>query len=158
MSQLTDCPCGSKELFKNCCQPFIQRTSIPITAEQLMRSRYSAYYVKDAQYIFDTYAKRSQKEQSVTDITAWANEVKWLRLDVLKDDSTVHSDQVIFIALYLVKNKLHSMSETSRFIIENEQWRYLDGELVEHKELGTIKRNDLCPCNSDRKYKKCCGK
>jgi len=158
MSQLTDCPCGSKEPFKNCCQPFIQKTSNPITAEQLMRSRYSAYTIKDAQYIFDTYANKSQKEQSITDIKVWANEVNWLRLDVLEGNSTAHPDQVTFVALYLVENKLYSMSETSRFIIENEQWRYLDGELVEHKELSTIKRNDLCPCNSHKKYKKCCGK
>ena len=37
------CPCGSGEPYSRCCRPFHLRLAEPPTAEQLMRSRYSAY-------------------------------------------------------------------------------------------------------------------
>ena len=37
------CQCGSGEPYSRCCRPFHLRLAEPPTAEQLMRSRYSAY-------------------------------------------------------------------------------------------------------------------
>ena len=32
------------------------------------------------------------------------------------------------------------------------------GEQIESREIRNIKRNDPCPCGSNIKFKKCCGK
>ena len=42
------CPCSSGQTYNDCCAPFHRHESLPQTAEQLMRSRYSAY-VQDGQ-------------------------------------------------------------------------------------------------------------
>ena len=54
---------------------------------------------------------------------------------------------------YLVKNHpLVLESKTSREIIEGKLQRNI---FSLNKKVG---RNDPCPCNSGKKYKKCCGK
>ena len=68
-------------------------------------------------------------------------------------DPTVYPT-VKFSAYYLIDNQLNKMTENSRFIKElnifgdkeSKEWRYLDGDIIEHGEIALIKRNDLCPC------------
>ena len=48
------CYCGSGHLFEDCCEPYIKRKSNPPTAEALMRSRYSAYCIANADYLVNT--------------------------------------------------------------------------------------------------------
>ncbi len=155
------CPCGSKKLFTLCCQAIINGDSA-VTAEQLMRSRYSAYATNNAQYIYDTYAETSKKEQSVDEIAQWAKQCKWIKLTIhpstvagLKEQQ--QNDKVEFSAHYLQKNKLFCLRELSSFVKENNNWRYLDGEIIFHDHQEKIKANQPCPCGSTKKFKKCCG-
>lgn len=53
------CPCGSGLPFEQCCKPYHQGTPAP-TAETLMRSRYSAFVVGDANYLLDTWAEETR--------------------------------------------------------------------------------------------------
>ena len=46
------CSCGLAIPFKDCCGKFIYGSALPTTPEELMRSRYSAYVMKNAKYIF----------------------------------------------------------------------------------------------------------
>lgn len=151
------CPCGSALEFSTCCEPIINSQNDASSPEALMRSRYSAYATNNVNYIFDTYALSTQKLQSIAEISAWANSTKWLKLTIndTSDDSTYPT--VSFTAYYLNGNDYCSMSECSRFVKENGKWKYLDGEVTEHQDIKTIKRNDPCPCQSTKKYKKCCG-
>jgi SEC-C motif-containing protein len=182
------CFCGSSETFANCCQPYITEQhgpqTFPKTAEQLMRSRFSAYASGNSQYIYDTYAKTSQELQTVKDIKDWANACVWIALQVHNTNPNSHvttNDSpehfVEFSAFYINDNRLFELHENSRFVLEaaieekdkdqNLHWRYLDGDIIKHSELTEIKRKDLCPCNhyatgwlpkKGKKYKQCCGK
>ncbi|MEW6998600.1 YchJ family protein [Colwelliaceae bacterium BS250] len=162
------CPCGSDKDFSSCCQPFINKQQLPKTAEQLMRSRYSAYAIKDSEYIFQTYAMSKQPDNAINDIKEWAEQTTWLTLEILPTDpeSTFESAKdneqqyyyVEFCADYLTNNEVWQMHEYSRFIIEDAQLKYLDGEVKHNKLLRTVTRNDTCPCGSARKYKRCCQK
>ncbi|MDR1126989.1 MAG: SEC-C domain-containing protein, partial [Treponema sp.] len=49
-----DCPCGSGKQYTDCCEPFILGVQKPLTAEALMRSRYTAYTVHAVDYIVST--------------------------------------------------------------------------------------------------------
>jgi len=183
------CFCGSNEKFSTCCQPFINREvnqetsqqTLPKTAEQLMRSRFSAYVTGNGQYIYDTYAKSSQASQSVEEINDWSKACVWIALLIrsINNGNTTNTDSseqfVEFSAFYITDNTLCELRENSRFVLENcetnarhnLQWRYIDGDIIEHSELTDIKRKDLCPCNNystawsmkkGKKFKQCCGK
>jgi SEC-C motif-containing protein len=161
------CPCGSKSLLTECCQLYIAGHKLPVSAEALMRSRFSAYASNNAQYLYDTYAKSSQVNQSVADIQQWAEECKWLALEIHHAIESVVESSVEFSAYYLNDDTLCTLREKSRFIKEGEAWRYLDGEISQNEVIAKIKRNENCPCNryetsntvkKNKKYKQCCAR
>ena len=161
------CPCGSSLPFNACCQPFITTSltqkNYPTTPEQLMRSRFSAYAIKDGQYIFDTYGAAQRLNLSISDIQTWADECIWIALTI--HSTTVNS--VDFSAYYVVDNTLCELREHSNFRLEQGLWRYIDGDISVNQEITHLKRNDECPCNNyvtawstkkNKKFKHCCGK
>ena len=155
---MTKCPCCSGESFANCCQPVISGNTPAATAEKLMRSRFSAYAICDAQYLLDTYTHKQQAELSVEDLAQWAKENIWVKLTIHEHLPMTPPAQVEFSAFYINNDRLYEMRERSNFIKEDSLWRYLDGDIIKHENISTIKRNDSCPCLSGKKYKKCCGK
>ena len=48
------CACGNSPSLAKCCGPFIQGEAFPPTAEALMRARYTAYTLKEVDYVLDT--------------------------------------------------------------------------------------------------------
>ena len=188
------CFCGANKKFSSCCQPFIEQKvnndtnqkAFPQTPEQLMRSRFSAYVVGNGQYIYDTYAKSSQALQSVKEINDWSNACTWLALQIHPVNNsdiaaTQSSEQFVeFSAFYITDDILCELRENSRFILQSteladntknarqgQQWRYVDGNIINNAELTIIKRKALCPCNyyptswtikKGKKFKQCCGK
>jgi SEC-C motif-containing protein len=159
------CPCGSAILFTHCCQPYFHKTSpkkSPQTAEQLMRSRFSAYANKNGQYIYDTYAETSRAKQALADIQQWAEDCIWLALEINESNENT----VDFSAYYIHNNVLCHLREQSVFVVEHGAFRYLDGDIKVNDELAKVTRNQECPCNKyptanslkkKKKYKHCCG-
>ena len=120
-----NCYCGNQIQFENCCKHFINKVLKPVTAEQLMRSRYSAYVIANADYLVDTTHLSTRKFHEKSDILDWAKSNKWQKLEVLESNENF----VTFKAYYLDENstpKVHF--EKSRFVFENETWFYVDGE------------------------------
>lgn len=161
------CFCCSSKPFQACCEPFIKGDKTPVTAEQLMRSRFSAYATAQYAYILDTYTKEKQQGLSVDDLAQSAQGAKWFALQVHNAQSeesaepntsaTLHSDTVEFTAFYFEDKKMYQLHETSNFRVENGAWRYHDGTL--HDDCGKVKygRNLPCVCGSNKKFKQCCA-
>ena len=63
-----------------------------------------------------------------------------------------------FSSYYSHQGQICHMRENSNFIMENNQWRYLDGDVSENSEIDKPKRNQLCFCGSAKKFKQCCAK
>lgn len=122
---LLKCYCGSGRMFQNCCEPYIKGTRQAPTAEALMRSRYSAYVVCNADYLWQTTAPRERRHHSKTAITEWAKNNQWIKLEVLNvTDTTVE-----FKAYYIDHNlNAHVHHEKSSFIYKDKRWYYSDGE------------------------------
>ena len=121
------CPCGSKGLFSNCCQPIIEGTQKANTAEELMRSRYSAYAVAAIDYLLDTTYKTLRKDQSYKEIEQWSKENRWQKLEVLKSTENT----VEFKAYFLDDSKKQQIHhEKSTFTFENGSWFYSKGEFM----------------------------
>lgn len=91
MKSIQPCFCGSNCDFSSCCQPYINKEVAVQTAEQLMRSRFSAYALGNAQYIYNTYAKSSQAAQSVKEIDDWSQSCVWIALNIHPITNSVSS-------------------------------------------------------------------
>jgi len=158
-----NCPCGSGKDFTDCCKPFIDGEALPATAEQLMRSRYSAYVTVNVDYIHDTLHPDHRDDHDQNAAKKWAEESDWLGLDIISTRDGGENDEqgvVEFRASYREKGKNHALHEISRFEKVDGRWVYVDGELPKPETVRNsqkVGRNDPCPCGSGKKYKKCCG-
>lgn len=163
------CPCGSNKNETECCLPIIKGSRKAASAEELMRSRYTAYTLNDISYLKRTLAPESQHDFDEASTLEWAKSSKWKGLEILSTSLDKNDDKkayVVFKAQYEIKgqNFVHHENSTFRFD-KNLGWLFVDGEVQEnHKNVETVKRdhekigrNDPCPCGSGKKYKKCCG-
>ena len=145
-----NCYCGSKKKFSECCEVFLKGSSKPLTPQELMRSRYSAYVTGDGRYIVNTAVKEQRYEDDIELIKEYSRSVEWLGLEIVYAEKNM----VEFKAYYRDANSIKVQHEKSEFIFENGAWLYKDGKLLNSK----IERNMPCPCGSGKKYKKCCEK
>jgi SEC-C motif-containing protein len=155
---ITNCFCGNKFIFEQCCQPIIDGQLPALSAEVLMRSRFTAYVIKDYQYILNTYALTQRSNLSVKKITDNAQHTQWLSLEVLAHNPYNKTAEVEFKVYYLMHNIYYLMHEISNFVFEADKWLYTDGVIQKNTGKITPKKNNQCLCNSGKKFKKCCGK
>lgn len=154
----TNCPCGSKKAYTNCCGLFIDAEQIPATPEALMRSRYTAYSQANISYIEKTMRGRASENYNSEQAFQWAKHAVWLGLTVLNthiDPKNPERGFVEFIARYQINNKPQQIHELSEFHRYDGQWFYVNGKSAQTTQ-AKVGRNDNCPCGSSKKYKKCC--
>ena len=154
------CPCNHQKTFEECCGPYLAGKARPLTAEALMRSRYSAYAQRDYAYLLRTRHESSRPPETNSDMSA---DVNWTGLEILATEEGGENDDkgtVEFVAHYRTSKITNSLHEKSRFVREDGQWFYVDGETIPVKPITSVKvgRNEPCPCGSGKKYKKCCLK
>jgi SEC-C motif-containing protein len=125
---MQSCFCGSEISFNQCCQPIIEGTQRAMTAEALMRSRYSAYAIHNVDYLIATTHPSQRDNYSKEEISFWATNNQWQRLEILAVTPTT----VTFKAYYLdSNNQLQLHYEYSRFVEEKGEWFYVDGDYFE---------------------------
>lgn len=119
------CYCGSNKSFGNCCESFLRGTSFPSTAEELMRSRYSAYVTMNVSYILETTSPKFRKYYNAKSILEWASNSTWIGLEIISSSEK----RVKFVATYLDEsNVLTRHAEDSRFEKIANRWYFIDGE------------------------------
>jgi len=143
------CICGSKKSFDECCGAILNNLRQASSAEELMRSRYSAYVRGDGRYLVLSTVKQNRYEDDAELIEEFSSKNEWLKLDILD----IAKNIVEFKAYYKENNKIKVLHERSNFIKENGVWLYVDGILFNSK----VERNESCPCGSGKKFKKCCA-
>ena len=145
------CPCGSGEKYAACCGPLLAGEKSAQTAEQLMRSRYTANVERNAAYLLAGWHPFGSVFSD------------WQKLQILETVDGGPGDKrgiVEFRALYRKDAMQGVLHERSRFCKEEERWYYIDGEILDSylAEPRKVGRNSPCPCGSGKKYKKCCLK
>ncbi|WP_026111535.1 YchJ family protein [Winslowiella toletana] len=147
------CPCCSGMQYSLCCEPWLNGSGFPPSAEKLMRSRYTAYVKQDAAYLIATWhsSVRHPQLQSVLE-ESFAN-TRWLGLNITAQQAGKDDDEafVTFFARFAENQRTSAIHERSRFLRDDQRWYYIDGIAPQ------VGRNDRCPCGSEKKYKKCCG-
>lgn len=160
---MSNCSCGSQKAFSECCEPFLKGTKKPLTAESLMRARYSAFVHHYFDYIFDTHHASTRDELDRDGVKSWGMESTWQGLEVLSTEKGLEKDnegKVEFRCKFNIKGQDQVHHEYSSFKKENGEWFFVDGELKNNTLQRTspkIGRNDPCSCGSGKKFKKCCG-
>ena len=66
------CPCGSAKPYADCCRPLIAGERLAETAEQLMRSRYTAYVKKELGWLRDSLHPGQRAGYDEASSRAWA--------------------------------------------------------------------------------------
>ena len=127
------CPCGRLDArgrplpFARCCGPYLADfAGKPAPdAETLMRSRYCAFVLEDADYLLATWYW-SRKPPRIE----FEPGTKWLGLEVREhrviDDT--HAE-VEFVARSRLAGRAQRLRERSRFVREDGRWYYVDGDL-----------------------------
>ena len=116
------CPCGLGDDYDACCGRLHAGAPAP-TAEALMRSRYSAFAVGDADYLLRTWHPSARPETLTLE-----PELRWIRLAVLATEDGGLFDAagtVQFRAVYVQDGKRGVHAETSRFVREDGLWTYV---------------------------------
>ncbi|MGY1754109.1 YchJ family protein [Blastococcus sp. SYSU D01042] len=119
------CPCGTGLPYAECCGPLHAGTSTAATAEQLMRSRYSAFAVGDPAYLLTTWHPRTRPPSLELDPG-----LRWVGLDVLatRDGGLLAAEGTVeFRATWVAGGQRGEQHEVSRFVRDDGAWRYLDG-------------------------------
>ena len=120
------CPCGGGTVAA-CCGPVLARTVRPATAEQLMRSRYTAFVVGDTEHLWRTWHPRTRPvEVRVDPAVTWTGlEVREVVGGTAADDRGV----VAFTARFRTAGGPGELVERSRFARRGGRWTYVDGDV-----------------------------
>ncbi|MGB9493200.1 MAG: YchJ family metal-binding protein [Azonexus sp.] len=131
------CPCtprvlpsgrGSGKSYADCCGRLHSGAENALTAEALMRSRYSAYVLRLEPYLLATWHIGTRpQELNLAEEAA----TKWLGLEVRrhKQQDEAHAT-VEFVVRYRIAGRGHRLHEHSRFLRVDGRWYYVDGDVT----------------------------
>lgn len=164
------CPCRSMDQNKLnydvCCAPYVEGKKKAPTAVALMRSRYSAYVIKNIDYIDQTHIPIENEVFNKEEALKWADSSEWVGLEIKKTQKGEMNDNtgvVEFIAHYKDKASGTELNhhETSLFQKKDGEWKFKEGQIHGAQPIKRLEpkvgRNDPCSCGSNKKFKKCCG-
>lgn len=157
------CPCGSAKHYQDCCKPLHIHVDcgerIADSPEQLMRSRYCAFVLKNFDYIIKTHHPDFLGDLTLAGLQSGPHP-HWLGLDVLDASEQLsitgyREGTVTFKAWYKLEGEIDAIYECSEFVHQQGRWYYTQGRQMRTTLPG---RNDPCICHSGKKFKQCCLK
>lgn len=131
-----DCPCGSLKGLNQCCGPLIEGVVEAESPEALMRSRYTAFALKNIDYILETTDPQARFEFDMNANKDWADNAKFLKLEVLNTSFEGNKGMVEFKAHYQIGAEpvvIHH--EVSKFRKQAGVWYFRDGKIIPTPEV-----------------------
>ncbi len=125
-----NCPCG-KGLYAACCGKFHEGKELASNAEELMRSRYSAFVLNNEPYLLSTWHPSTRPQEPLFN----GDKTQWMGLTVkhFNEANDQLSATVEFVAIYKINGKAHRLHEISDFVYVDKQWLYVDGQFPKIK-------------------------
>lgn len=111
------CPCGGGR-YGSCCGPLHRQERMAQTAEQLMRSRYSAFALAEVEHLLRTQPSEEPLPQRRRSLEATCRQLRWRRLVLLATEAGGPDDlegTVTFEAHYSAGGQRGVLRERSRF-------------------------------------------
>lgn len=125
----TPCPCGHPSSYEKCCGRLHRGEAAAATPEELMRSRYSAFAVRDEGYLLRTWHPRTRPPRVEFDPA-----MRWTGLEIraTSEGTAFHTTgTVTFRARYTDGGRPDALHEKSRFERLDGVWVYVDGTFIE---------------------------
>lgn len=124
------CPCGGLPAgarIAACCGPFVSGESWPPTPETLMRSRYTAYAIGEADHVFRTWHPATRP----TDVTLDGS-LAWTGLEILATTAQGDAEAIVEFAAQWRSGEGRTrqdgvLHERSTFVTRAGRWFYRDG-------------------------------
>ncbi|MGK5632714.1 YchJ family protein [Streptomyces sp. URMC 123] len=126
-SAAAPCPCGLPAPYGDCCGRLHAGAAAATAPEALMRSRYSAFVVRDEAYLLRTWHPSTRPPHIEFD-----PELRWQGLEILDtgEGSAFHTTgTVTFRARYRHGGEAGALHERSRFARHDGAWVYVDGDI-----------------------------
>jgi len=120
------CPCCSGRTYAECCRPLHRGESRAISAEQVMRSRFSAFALGDAEYLLRSWHSTTRPARLRLDPA-----VHWTRLEVHRSTGggAFHTEGTVEFTAYAQRRRgggeEAAVRENSSFAREDGAWVYL---------------------------------
>ena len=118
------CPCGPGKPYGDCCGALHRGSAAAATAEQLMRSRFSAFAVGDEPYLLRTWHPETRPVRLELDPAQ-----RWTALEILgsTEGGPFHAEGTVeFRAHCSERGQEDVLHEHSRFVRVDGAWVYLD--------------------------------
>ena len=126
------CPCGGAS-YGRCCRPLHRQARAAATAEQLMRSRYSAFALAEIEHLLRTQPSEQPAQARRRSLQASCRQLRWRGLEIVATEAGGPDDlegTVTFIAHYSAGAERGTLRECSRFGREGSRpdgaWLYLE--------------------------------
>jgi SEC-C motif-containing protein len=124
------CPCNPQKDYKSCCEPFISGEKNPVTPEELMRSRYSAFALKQMKYVEDTTDPQTKVGFDMKANEEWAQAAQFQNLEVLSSSQDGNKGMVEFKATFQIGDQEPQVHhEVSKFRKQAGIWYFRDGKV-----------------------------
>lgn len=123
------CPCSVKP-YVECCGPFLSGEKIPVTCEELMRSRYTAFCLKDTSYIAKTMTGPAMEDFDEYELKQRLDAQEFVDLEVIESHQRGDKGTVEFKAYFRVGSDGYCLHEKSEFIRKDGKWYYFDGDIL----------------------------
>ncbi|WP_019877149.1 YchJ family protein [Sporichthya polymorpha] len=114
------CPCGAPAPYDACCGPLHRGDAPAASAEALMRSRYSAFVLRDADYLLASWHPSTRPRKLNLD-----PDIRWLGLEVTSASGGVFD--TTGLVEFRATHDAGVQTERSRFVREGGRWYYVDG-------------------------------
>lgn len=137
------CPCGTGSNYGACCGRLISGAAQARTAEELMRSRFSAYALGELDHVFRTWHPKTRPD----DVSP-APGVQFVGLEIQDMVAGGPDDDlgvVEFTARLRTPEGTSEMHERSRFSRRAGRWMYVDGEIPDTQPIPVQRRSDEAP-------------
>lgn len=152
----TLCYCDSECRFVDCCEPILRGERVAASPLELMRSRYTAFCLKQSPYLIDTHHLSTRSSGLLPGLESTLATTTWLGLRILNHTQKATTGTVEFVAFFhdnqMTSESPKQLREISEFVLDNGHWFYIKGQHLPPIKMG---RNDICWCGSGKKLKKC---
>ncbi|MDH7446475.1 YchJ family protein [Aquimarina sp. 2201CG14-23] len=125
---MSTCYCGRPQTYDNCCGKIHKDIAQALTAEDLMRSRYSAFVMAKGDYLMKSHHSSTRPIREKKSIVKWTKSVEWIKLEVLnttKGSQKEKEGTVEFKAFFYEEGTMQVIHENSYFVKEKGNWVYV---------------------------------
>jgi SEC-C motif-containing protein len=135
------CPCHSGRTYDACCAPYHHGEREAPDPETLMRSRYAAFSLGEAEYLVRTldegHADRGlPRAELIRSLRGARDRLRYPSLTILDSRHGGGTGEVLFAAGVTDGSRDQSFVELSDFAHDGTGWRYVSGILLPRSELG----------------------